>query len=1155
MEEIKGGAILAHKHNIYDTDNHYTISAVDRSITNVSPTKVLVMQYDHNSERLTFELPRYIEEHDMSLCNSVQVHFINTDGKNTHSDVYEVKDLQVSPDGENVVICSWLISQNATQYAGSLGFLVRFACIGDDGVIEYAWNTDIYKNLSVQSGIYNSEIIVEQYADILEQWKEELFSAAGGSGGTAEVTAESIENALGYTPADDADVTKLSTAIVEQGKTIPKVFQWANAELPFTENEISGVASGGGFVVNPTNFADGKTYFRYHAGASYGFLWTNPNQQKGAVTLTVLSWNQYDKESTGNSSSMYFIYADGTQEIIRPQNGVVGKFVSNADKTLAQIKGNYDIENWILLDMDVLSIVADYPEPAGSAEVTAESIENALGYTPADDADVAELSSAISDKATLENGVIKFWKSAEVEGGADTELFAIDISTVGGSGGLDLSKITLSVSQVGEYQRLSMSDGTTTKTVDIPITAISDEQVQTAVQAWLDEHPEATTTVADGSITEPKLADGAVTEKKTVFLDYDEATVNLLDTSKCTAGYKIAYWGVISEDEAYSVTDFIPVKENTVYTRNEATYNASCYTVFFDETKTRLPSPDMYVAHQNRLQLTYTTPAGCAYVRFDVPTANISEVMLVEGDTPPTEYIPYGAYYKLGKMVRVGSENIKDLAEFFGNIPQKTINSEMLADDVWGQIDTVVDINTKINIAEAWKNPYQTTETLSGRINMFEHVEKGVFSISGDISRKTIVVHGVNYFNVDDMVDTASNIKVSNHAIPVQPGKRLYFNRNNNADNSYIIVKCYDENDVFLRNIIVGGNYKAYYFEPESDVYFIRIHLGDYKDIYAEQLCIADVDIGNTIYGYGSSSAIVSGNTVYFGKTMYFPYVGYRIENGVLVGASDTYTVEELMHVDVLEAAETIEVTAPVEEKFDTELLKNVNLTFGRFADTDYVIARVYKTRVDGGEIRPKVVAISGGESPSNYTAGNDFILAVTGGIFDTNTNIAYGNLISNGEIIGDHVACPTLDNLGDTLAIDKSGNFVSYAYETDLATMLADGVTGALNGWATIVFDYTAVDIPSLSEHLGSTVHESKHPRAAVGQFRGGDYMVFICGGRTTHDAGMTGAEMQELFLSLGVKYAYNLDGGGSCTLRYYKKELAPYTENRVQPAYIVFG
>ena len=42
----------------------------------------------------------------------------------------------------------------------------------------------------------------------------------------------------------------------------------------------------------------------------------------------------------------------------------------------------------------------------------------------------------------------------------------------------------------------------------------SDAQAEAVIEQWLDDHPEATTTVLDGSITTVKLADGAVTNQK-----------------------------------------------------------------------------------------------------------------------------------------------------------------------------------------------------------------------------------------------------------------------------------------------------------------------------------------------------------------------------------------------------------------------------------------------------------------------------------------------------------------------------------------------------------------------------------------------------------------------------------------------------------------
>lgn len=167
---------MAHKHPIYDTDKHFVIDPITRNFIVQTDAKLVLMQFDHNSERFTFEIPRYIEEHDMSLCNRVQVHYINTGPGGSYNDVYEVTDLQISPEDENAVICSWLISQNSTGIAGSLNFVLHYACVTDT-VIDYAWHSNIFSQVKVLNGISNQECVVEQNADILEQWRQELINA------------------------------------------------------------------------------------------------------------------------------------------------------------------------------------------------------------------------------------------------------------------------------------------------------------------------------------------------------------------------------------------------------------------------------------------------------------------------------------------------------------------------------------------------------------------------------------------------------------------------------------------------------------------------------------------------------------------------------------------------------------------------------------------------------------------------------------------------------------------------------------------------------------------------------------------------------------------------------------------------------------------
>ena len=70
---------MAHLHSVYDTDAHFKIDPITKVITNMATQKVKLMQFDKGSERFTFEIPRFVEGHDMTLCNKVKIHYNNID--------------------------------------------------------------------------------------------------------------------------------------------------------------------------------------------------------------------------------------------------------------------------------------------------------------------------------------------------------------------------------------------------------------------------------------------------------------------------------------------------------------------------------------------------------------------------------------------------------------------------------------------------------------------------------------------------------------------------------------------------------------------------------------------------------------------------------------------------------------------------------------------------------------------------------------------------------------------------------------------------------------------------------------------------------------------------------------------------------------------
>jgi hypothetical protein len=246
---------MAHNHSVYDSDTHFEINAVTRAIKNVSSAKTVIVQYDHNSEVFTFELDKIIEGHDMSLCDKVEVHYLNVDStsREQNKGVYAVKDLHVSPDNPDKLLCSWTISQNATKFVGALTFIVRFACTTANK-IDYAWNTAVCNNVVVSTGMDNGDVIVDQYADILETWYMELVSAGNmGVNIVEQATQDGIKR------------------IQEQSNYVPKVATRNLMTLTFQ----NAVIDNGNFTAlnSGVDLAASPDYIEVTGGETYTLSW------------------------------------------------------------------------------------------------------------------------------------------------------------------------------------------------------------------------------------------------------------------------------------------------------------------------------------------------------------------------------------------------------------------------------------------------------------------------------------------------------------------------------------------------------------------------------------------------------------------------------------------------------------------------------------------------------------------------------------------------------------------------------------------------------------------------------------------------------------------------------------------------------------------
>lgn len=201
-------------------------------------------------------------------------------------------------------------------------------------------------------------------------------------------------------------------------------------------------------------------------------------------------------------------------------------------------------------------------------------------------------------------------------------------------------------------------DGSAEKTVEIPESGPTDAQVSSAIDTWLTEHPEATTTVQDG----------AVTPAKTSFLEREFASIMYLGEYKKSFSYSIKNDGsyyIHAWNANYNFKADITGLTKIVIRATAAYINY----VFFAEAPTGANGQTVAgyggtFAGQTKLNETDANAPTAQTVTIDVPD-NAVWLMVDFGYAKPTELM-------IGKPI--------DLWKFGGQI-NKTVNGADIADE------------------------------------------------------------------------------------------------------------------------------------------------------------------------------------------------------------------------------------------------------------------------------------------------------------------------------------------------------------------------------------------------------------------------------------------------------------------------------------------
>lgn len=195
-----------------DDEPHIVINS-DRTITVPDQLKKIAVQFDHNIETVTFDCPRYWDEHDLSAM-VICINYMTPGGT---LDSYPATDISVDETDDKLLHFNWTISSNVTQFVGALSFLVCAKKTDESGVEQLHWNSELCTSMTISKGMECETEIAQRNHDAITQILTRIstLETLGGISSPTQAVAIGIAKAENtVTITLDLDDGTTSTSVV-----------------------------------------------------------------------------------------------------------------------------------------------------------------------------------------------------------------------------------------------------------------------------------------------------------------------------------------------------------------------------------------------------------------------------------------------------------------------------------------------------------------------------------------------------------------------------------------------------------------------------------------------------------------------------------------------------------------------------------------------------------------------------------------------------------------------------------------------------------------------------------------------------------------------------------------------------------------------------
>lgn len=168
-------------------------------------------------------------------------------------------------------------------------FALRFKCTDDVDKVTYSWGTKINEDMSVFNTLENSETVVRENVDILEQWKNDLFGAGESAISDIHSAAESERQQIAQKGAETIESipADYNTLVTDVSELKGDITQLRELNLIYTSYQFGGYMqlSNGNMILSEDYKCIYTSHIPCKSGDVFGY--------KGSGKWSTASWVYY----------------------------------------------------------------------------------------------------------------------------------------------------------------------------------------------------------------------------------------------------------------------------------------------------------------------------------------------------------------------------------------------------------------------------------------------------------------------------------------------------------------------------------------------------------------------------------------------------------------------------------------------------------------------------------------------------------------------------------------------------------------------------------------------------------------------------------------------------------------------------------------------